>query len=534
MSTDTTAHVGETSVLIVGAGPTGLTLACELARRGVDFRIVDKAPAYFVGSRGKGLQPRSLEVFDDLGVVEKILENGRFHLPFRFYDGTTVLGDHDMHEGRYPTPDVPYASVLIIPQWRVEEILRARLAKLGGKVELATELVELEQDAEIVTATLQNADQRNQLRARYVVAADGGRSFVRKHLDVGFEGETWKDERLLVGDVHVDGLDRDHWHSWLKHKSGGVALCPLPSTDTFQFQAQVPPDMETEPSLELFQSIIDERTGRSDLRLYDPTWLSLYRVNVRMVNQYRIGRIFLAGDAAHVHSPAGGQGMNTGIQDAYNLAWKLSAVLNGADGTLLDSYEEERLPIAASMLRITTRLHRQAMVDDSQAVKRGPETLQLGLNYRQCSLSQQQDPPATPMCAGDRAPDAPLRDAKGRDVSLFDVFRGPRFTLLSFSVHDREGLEKVTRKYERELRTYTVDRNAPDTSASDTALFDVHGHASSAYGGENGALFLIRPDGYVGFIGSDKSIGAIDAYLQRIHGREQTARRDVRFRSSPA
>jgi hypothetical protein len=186
------------------------------------------------------------------------------------------------------------------------------------------------------------------------------------------------------------------------------------------------------------------------------------------------------------------------------------------------------------MLGITTRLHRQAVVDDSQAMKRGPETLQLGLNYRQCSLSQQQDPPATPLCAGDRAPDAPLRDAKGRDVSLFDVFRGPRFTLLSFSVHDREGLEKVTRKYERELRTYTVDRNAPDTSASDTALFDVHGHASSAYGGENGALFLIRPDGYVGFIGSDKSIGAIDAYLQRIHGREQTARRDVRFRSSPA
>jgi 2-polyprenyl-6-methoxyphenol hydroxylase-like FAD-dependent oxidoreductase len=534
MSTNMTAHVAEISVLIVGAGPTGLTLACELARRGVDFRIVDKAPAYFRGSRGKGLQPRSLEVFHDLGVVEKILENGRLHLPFRFYDGTTVLGDHDMHEGRHATPDIPYASPLIIPQWRVEEILRGRLSELGGKVELATELVALEQGTEIVTATVQNADQRDQLRARYVVAADGGRSFVRKHLNVGFEGETWKDERMLVGDVHVDALDRDHWHSWLKHKAGGVALCPLPSTDTFQFQAQVPPDMETEPTLELFQSIIDERTGRDDLKLYDPTWLSLYRVNVRMVDQYRIGRVFLAGDAAHVHSPAGGQGMNTGIQDAYNLAWKLSAVLHGADAALLDTYEEERLPIAASILGITTRLHRRAMVDDSQVIKRGPETLQLELNYRQCSLSEQQDPPATPLHAGDRAPDAPLRDATGRDVSLFDMFRGPRFTLLSFTVHDREGLEKVSRKYERELQTYTVDRNAPDRPASDTALFDVHGHASSAYGGENGALFLIRPDGYVGFIGSDKSMGAIDAYLERIHGREQTARPDVRFRSSPA
>src|SRR5271170_6056399 len=206
MSTNTTAHVAEISVLIVGAGPTGLTLACELARRGVDFRIVDKAPAYFAGSRGKGLQPRSLEVLNDLGVVEKILANGRFHLPFRAYDGTTVIGDRDAHEGRHPTPDIPYASVLIIPQWRVEEILRGLLAELGGKVELATELVELEQDAEIVTATLQSADKRHQVRARYVVAADGGRSFVRKHLNVGFEGETWKDERMLVGDVHVDRL----------------------------------------------------------------------------------------------------------------------------------------------------------------------------------------------------------------------------------------------------------------------------------------------------------------------------------------
>src|SRR5580698_9485793 len=217
-------------------------MACDLARRGVKFRIVDKVPTYFAGSRGKGLQPRSLEVLEDLGIVDEILANGRFHLPYRGYDGATVLGDLDMHEGRYPTPDVPYASVLIIPQWRVEEILRGRLAELGGRVELATELVELEQDAQIVTATLQNADQRHQLRARYVVAADGGRSFVRKHLNVGFEGETWKDESMLVGDVHVDGLDRDHWHSWPKHEGGWVALCPLPSTNSFQFQAQIQPE----------------------------------------------------------------------------------------------------------------------------------------------------------------------------------------------------------------------------------------------------------------------------------------------------
>jgi 2-polyprenyl-6-methoxyphenol hydroxylase-like FAD-dependent oxidoreductase len=164
---------------------------------------------------------------------------------------------------------------------------------------------------------------------------------------------------MLVGDVQVDVLDRDHWHSWPKHKDGWVALCPLPSTNSFQFQAQIPPDEPDEPSLARFQQIIDERTSMPAIRLHDATWLSLYRANVRMVDRYRVGRIFLAGDAAHVHSPAGGQGMNTGMQDAYNLGWKLNAVLSEAPASLLDTYEEERLPIAAWLLGATTRLHRQ-------------------------------------------------------------------------------------------------------------------------------------------------------------------------------
>jgi 2-polyprenyl-6-methoxyphenol hydroxylase-like FAD-dependent oxidoreductase len=151
------------AVLIVGAGPSGLTLACDLARRKVSFRIVDKAPEYFVGSRGKGLQPRSLEVLDDLGVVDQVLANGRVHLPFRGYDGATVLGDHDMHEGRVPTPDMPYASPLITPQWRVEEILRNRLAEYGASVELATELTGFEQSGDGVDAALVHSGRTEQV-----------------------------------------------------------------------------------------------------------------------------------------------------------------------------------------------------------------------------------------------------------------------------------------------------------------------------------------------------------------------------------
>jgi 2-polyprenyl-6-methoxyphenol hydroxylase-like FAD-dependent oxidoreductase len=167
----------------------------------------------------------------------------------------------------------------------------------------------LEQRDEGVTATLKRTGNQEKAPSASMVAAGGGRSFARRVLNVEFEDETWKDERRLVGGVRVDGLDRDHWHSWPKHPDGWVALCPLPSTEMFQFQAQLPASDEVEPTLEALQRIIDGRTGRTDLKLCEPTWLSLYRANVRMVKRFYVGRIFLAGDAAHIHSPAGVQGM---------------------------------------------------------------------------------------------------------------------------------------------------------------------------------------------------------------------------------
>jgi 2-polyprenyl-6-methoxyphenol hydroxylase-like FAD-dependent oxidoreductase len=508
------------SVLIVGAGPTGLALACVLARRGVTFRIIDKTAEYFAGSRGKGLQPRSLEVLEDLGIIDRILANGRFHLPFRGYDGATVLGDHDMHADRVPTPDVPYASPLIVPQWRVEEILRERLAEFGGRVELATELIGFEQNIDCVTATLSRTDGTEQLVAGYLVGADGGHSLVRKALGVGFEGETWKDERMLVGDVQVDGLDREHWHSWPKHAGGWVALCPLPSTNSFQFQAQIAADEPDEPTLRRFQEIIDERSGQPGIRLHDATWLSLYRANVRMVDRYRIGRVFLAGDAAHVHSPAGGQGMNTGIQDAYNLGWKLGEVLAGAPGELLDTYEEERLPVAASLLGITTKLHRAAFTGKLSDHRRGPETLQLGINYRGSSLARdERDSPAL-VQAGDRAPDAPCHDSAGKPIRLFDLFRGPHFTLLAFC--PGEVTQAITQCLGSSVHAYIVIRAeqpagnaAPGAGIVDT-IADTAGHAYRAYDVEAGALVLIRPDGYLGLVTGCKSAGSVEEYLNRV------------------
>lgn len=506
------SQIHETSVLIVGAGPTGLTLACDLARRHVDFRLIDKAPAYFAGSRGKGLQPRSIEVLDDLGVVDRILSHGRFHLPFRAYDGKTVLGDRDLYEAYHPTPDVPYESPLIIPQWRVEETLRTLLESGGKQVELSTELVAISQDEDGVTATVLVNGSREQIRCRYLVAADGGRSFVRKFMEFGFEGETWENARMFVGDVYVDGLDRDHWHTWPNHPDGWIGLCPLPSTQSFQFQAAIPPQSEDQPpTLELFQRLFEDRSGRTDLKLSNATWLSLYRVNIRMVNRYRDGQVFLAGDAAHIHTPAGGQGMNTGIQDSYNLGWKLSLVLSGAQDSLLDTYEEERLPVAASVLGITTRLSREFQAMKSY-LPRSSETLQLGISYRHSSLSDRRNSESTTLAAGDRAPDGLLSDAQGKPTRLFDLFRGPLFTLLSFDGVLLDQCNNLMARFPSALRAYVVSRNPPCKSDSKQVFTDEAGHVSQMYSPKP-SLYLIRPDGYIGWQSEADSLTLLESYL---------------------
>ncbi|WP_456154252.1 FAD-dependent oxidoreductase [Streptomyces goshikiensis] len=454
-----------TDVLIVGAGPTGLALAVDLARRGVRALVVERADRLFPGSRGKGLQPRTLEIFDDLGVLDAVRASaGPYPIGVIWQDGRRK-GEQRMSDATEATEAAPYNEPWMLPQWRTQEILRARLEELGGEVVFGRELVGIAQDRDGVTASFATGAP---VRARYAVAGDGGRSTVRRALGIGMTGESVDPNPMLVADVRITGLDRDVIHMFPPTGTEGfLAVFPLAGTEDFQVAAQFPEGTDADLTLDGIREVVAARTHLSPEAVTEVRWASDFRPRAALADRFREGRVFLAGDAAHIHSPAGGQGLNTSVQDAYNLGWKLGAVLRGgADPSLLDTYEEERLPNAAEMLGLTTRVHRGE-------VRRGAATHQLGLGYRTSSLTVEtrEGLPQDALHAGDRAPDGPHAGRR-----LFDAFRGPHWTLL------------------------TVGTDTPlPTLATPATVRTLHIPPYEAYGQ---GVFLIRPDGYIAWAGT--------------------------------
>ena len=456
-------------ILIAGAGPTGLTLGIDLARRGIPVRVIDQATAYFDGSRGDGLQPRTLEVFEDLGVVDEVLAKGIPAPAMRVVIDGEFVQERRMAPIVDPTPDSPYPNALMLGQSRTEAILRAKLAEYGVDVELDTALVTFAQNDDRVTATLSTGET---VIVDYLVGADGGRSTVRKTLRIPFVGVTDESIRMLLGDVATDGLDRDfgYWFARGTDPMRGIVMTPLSGGDQFQFGTPLDDD-HVDPTLETLQELVDRYAGKGTVRLRDLTWSTIWRPNIRLAERFRDGRVFLAGDAAHVHPPTGGQGLNTGVQDAYNLGWKL------ADGTeeLLASYEAERRTNAERVLGISTGLMKKYQDGDERAHDRGGDTQQLDITYRD------PDDPAT-LTTGDRAPDSPLVDAHGNKVRLFDLYRGPQETLLRFGPTTAG------------THPHTVDVVRDDPTDTTFGSPDAY----RCYDAGDGDEYLIRPDGYLG------------------------------------
>jgi 2-polyprenyl-6-methoxyphenol hydroxylase-like FAD-dependent oxidoreductase len=486
----------DADVLICGSGAAGLTLAVDLARRGVSFCLIEKMDVPFRGSRGKGIQPRSQEIFEDLGVLDRMVAEGGMYPPQRQYQADGSYLDSKVVEFEAPTPGEPYRNPLLVPQFRTESVMRERLAELGSSPRFGWELRSFEQDDSGVTARVSEHAGVRTLRVRYLIGTDGGRSFVRHALAVDFPGKTLG-VRAVVADVTLTGLSRDAWHRFNESSmQSQISFCPLPGTDLFQLQGPIPLEGDIDLSAKGLNTLVAARTRREDILIESVPWASAFNLNARLADHYRVGRVFLAGDAAHIHPPTGGQGLNTSLQDAYNLGWKLGAVLNGAPEALLDTYEEERRPIAAHTLGLTSKLL-DAM--KRGLMRRGREVHQLDLGYPESSLALESEGLRAGLLAGDRAPDAPVRAAAGRLTRLFELFKGPSWTLLGYET-DRAAIAPRAN-----LHIHIV--GSEGDVADESRCFQ------DAYGVSAGDWVLVRPDGYVGAIVSSHEVGALESYF---------------------
>src|SRR3954471_15856776 len=341
-------------VLVVGAGPVGLTLANELVRHGISVRIVDKAAGRTDKSKALVLWSRSLELFDDAGYAEPFLPAG-----FQAHGAQISTGTEIIARITFNSVDSRFPYALMIPQSETERILEEQLASRGVTVERSVELTGFADNGSSVDATLKKADGATEaLTVDWLAGCDGAHSTVRHGCAFAFEGTTHESDWYLA-DGHISGLEpNDRLHIFW-HRDGILAFFPIVG-DRWRVVGDLGPaednDRQADPTLAEINALLAHR-GSPDFVMSDPVWLAAFRINERKVKEYRKGRVFLAGDAAHIHSPAGGQGMNTGMQDAFNLAWKLALVIKGiAKPSLLDSYSPERTAVGERVLRNAGRL----------------------------------------------------------------------------------------------------------------------------------------------------------------------------------
>ncbi|WP_309385788.1 FAD-dependent monooxygenase [Cerasicoccus frondis] len=534
-------------VLIVGAGPVGLCLACNLTRYGVPFRIIEKRPEASKTSKALGIHARSLEMLEDMGLVEQFVERGLKVHRINFYAEGKELTHVNLSE-----VDSQFNFTLDLPQSETEGLFIDWLKERGVEVNRYVELIDLQDEGDHVNVELRKKGGVVERAAYdYVIGCDGAHSTVRHKLDLRFDGDAYT-EHFALADVRIDwGLSPDEMHMFF-HGEGFVILFPM-RNKRYRVVATVTSAKEPELDEAYLQKLLDVRTKRQS-HVSDGVWFSNFRIHHRIVEKYRKGRTFLAGDAAHIHSPAGGQGMNTGMQDAYNLAWKLALKLQDKCD-LLDSYSPERLPVGHSVVELTDRMTKVAtlqnplgaairnrllpvvaslgvvqhkMVDSIEEVSVNYRDTQWVDEYLGAAGSSSRSPFAHGPMPGDRAPDAIVtHSVSGKPLRLFDLFHGTHFTLLLFTSSDAkedqlqrllQASELATVRLGDWVQTAFVSGRKPPKSLCERSVYlDARSTAHKNYGvAVSQALYLIRPDGYIAFRSMPISIDALKAYFDRL------------------
>ncbi len=542
-------------VLVVGAGPVGLMAAAELLRHGANVHIVDDRAEHERISKATIVMPRTLELMDVIGIADRFVDEGLK------LDGLLAYsGKKKIFELTSDDIDSPYPFVISIEQFRTEAILVNHLRKFGVRVETETDLVGFTSTENGVAASLRGPDgSERTVRARYLVGCDGAHSFVRKTLGLPFEGATLTEDHFAVAYLKIEwDLPRDRILE-IHAREGTVLANALPN-DLWSILVELDPKQwatasHDAPTRDELQSIINERAPVA-AKLSEPVWTTYYRINHRQVPKYRVGRVFLAGDAAHIHSPAGGQGMNTGLQDAINLGWKLPLLCAGkAPDSLLDTYDTERRPIAKEVLAMTTELQneldlrnraimafRDGMLHLTDHIAPARRTLarvlgELSYNYRQSSITREdtagssylrheaRHPSLIDCCedtagprAGDRAPvhgDGVGRTSRvGAPSRIYDLLKNGTFALFLFEgTHSKKDPEltwpnlkavakAVQSRHDGMIKTVVVTPSGDTPAYMDwdgPILHDADGALHHRYGARGECLYLIRPDGYIAY-----------------------------------
>lgn len=517
----------KTEVAIIGAGPTGLSLATQLVRYGIDFVIVEKNELVTPFSKAIGVQARTLEIYEQLDLAQTAVEQGAIAGKARLLAGGEMRAELDFSNIGEGLSAYPF--MLLLEQSKNEQLLYGYLQQSGKEVLWNTEFKSLSQTETGTSAEIVTSDGlRHTIEARYLVGCDGAKSLVRHALGLEFQGSTVA-RMFFVADVQVDWqFSHDALHICLS-KDSLLAFFPLKGHNRYRIVGSFPEEFAKDEGEILYEEIEQRirEEAKLDLDIHDVAWFSTYKVHTRHVNRFGEGRCFLAGDSAHIHTPAGGQGMNTGIQDGYNLAWKMALVLRGkAHENLLDSYNEERLENAKNLTQSTDRMFQflsgsewflaflrtnvlpsiAKYMFSLDSVKNFvfPLISQIGINYRHSSRSQHSGDENFTVKAGDRMPYF-LVDGH----SVYDQLRAPKGHLLVFSA-DNDNSGSLRAELESDYGEFVDFHELPLDSRT-----------AEVFGSNLSFSLLLRPDNYIGYLSTEVSLKPFRGYLNDFLGCQQ-------------